>query len=62
MGAMRISSGPGYRKTGSPREKARREIQCLMEGIFSEILTFASKMNPPQQTKIKRQRDRRLAS
>lgn len=38
MSARKIVEWPKYRKTGSPTEKQRRQMQHVMDHIFAELL------------------------
>jgi hypothetical protein len=38
MGAMKISDGPRYKKTGTPLQKQHKKVQRIAALIFSELL------------------------
>jgi hypothetical protein len=40
MGARKIVEWPRYRKTGSPTDKKRRQMQRVIDCIFAELLPY----------------------
>lgn len=53
MGVMKIAEWPKYKKTGSPTEKKKRQVQQITTLIFADLFSRCTENGKQQQSTTK---------